>query len=76
MFTCYLTTTLLIIYLLSKSLGLFTTLFGIMFILTLIYQIKIFHKDNHLSVKLLSAIIILGFLCFYQFIHLIHGLKN
>ncbi len=49
-FTCYLTTTLLIIYLLNKSLGLnLTTLFIIMFILTLIYQIKIFHKDNHLN---------------------------
>ena len=44
-FTCYLTTTLLIIYLLNKSLGLnLTTLFIIMFILTLIYQIKIFHR--------------------------------
>ena len=49
-FTCYLTTTLLVIYLFNKRIGLnLSTVFIIMFVLSLIYQVKIFTKNNHLN---------------------------
>tara|TARA_A100001015_G_scaffold169334_1_gene188213 strand:- start:1624 stop:2478 length:855 start_codon:yes stop_codon:yes gene_type:complete len=49
-FVCYLIAILLIIYLFNKDIGLnLSTFFISMFILSLIYQIKIFSKDNHFN---------------------------
>ena len=49
-FVCYLIAILLIIYLFNKDIGLnLSTFFILMFILSLIYQIKIFSRDNHFN---------------------------